>query len=249
MKVNFEGNISFKSRNPLLRKADDIQRRTRAQFPMLSSTYAFHFYDSTMKNEDEYYNKLDFLNEKIRSQRLKTKNEDNAFIAYVKSLKNIKKTGVGNCLESSIALISALCANGFTNATKAHLLYVVDFTDKKTGKVKTGKYPVDHTFVVTDMNKGKGRNIVLDSWFGLAATKDKAMTEYKRLLLMFDTQKLTVWAYCNAFKKLLVPKYEKIIKKYDIKPHLDILEYNDLTKYDIKNLQKYSKENYPNLLV
>ena len=149
-----------------------------------------------------------------------------------------------------MAAVSALLANGYTNSNRGKLMYVVDFIDKSTGKVvKTGKTLVDHNVAVTDMNMDGEKNIVLDPWFGFSDTKDSAISRYKMFYKHINTQKATAYAYCNAFKKLIVPNYKKIAKKYDIKSRLDIEEYKELDEAKIKNLASYSKTNYPNLVL
>ncbi len=250
MKISFDNTLNFKSRKPEIREADHIQRLAKKQFPMASSTYVYYFYDTAEKNYDGIFKHLDFLNNKITASREKANWQYKKNCPYIANLNEVKKSKVGNCFEASMAAVCALLANGYNNTKRGNLMYVVDFLDKKTGEVVgTGKTPIDHNFAITDMNTGGERNIILDPWFGFADTKEGAIAKYKIFFNHINLKKAISYAYCNAFKKLLVPKSNKVIKKYNIKSHLGIEEYKDFNEDGKQNMTAYAKENYPNLVI
>ncbi len=255
MKIYSINNISFTSKKPEIRKADDIQRRAKLEFPSLSSSYVNDFYISTGRNSritkrrTNLYEHLRSLIEKVRKYPVNKLTPRKEYVPYIENLNGVKKYKAGNCMESAMAAMSALYANGYKNTKLGSLVYKADFLDKKTGEVLfSDSISLDHSFAVTDMNSGKNRNIVVDPWLGFADTKGGAISRYKGLR---DERYLN-----NAISILAKPLYsgykmhiDDIKEEYNIRAKIEIQEEDFLSKQDIENIATQTKIHFPNLIL
>ena len=255
MKINNTCNISFKSKKPEVKKADDIQRRVKLEFPSLSSSYVNDFYISTGKNNRitnkrmDLYSHLCDLIKKVRLHPVNRLSVRREYIPYIDSLNAVKKYKAGNCMETAMAAVSALFANGYRNTKMGSLAYKADFLDKKTGEVVfSDSISLDHSFAVTDMNKGKGRNIIVDPWLGFADTKEGAIARYKKI----KDQRFLDNAICMIAKELYNGyrvHIDDIKDEYDIKAKMEIKEEDFLSEKDIENITAQTKTHFPNLIL
>ena len=230
MKIGFQNNIYFSARKPEIRKADDIQRRARAEFPMLSSSYANDFYVSvgkgnriTQKKQSLFSHLCDCV-EKTRNGSSAKIIPHETYVPYVRRLNAVKKNKTGNCMEAAMATATALLANGYKNTSIGNLLYEAKFLDKKTGEtVYSGTISLDHSFVMTDMNKCGERNIIVDSWLGFADSKEGAIARYKQI----KDEKVINNAICNIARELYSDykmPIEDILDDYTVKGRMLLKE-------------------------
>ena len=191
---NFLYTPSFLAKSKTARKADDIQRRAKANFPVMSVTYLNDNYGVFADKNGKYYEKAHLyrlnLDDKIHSSRKNISNEiydksyDNPLFGLNSWLCGIKKNKIGNCAENARIALAALYANGYYNSSLVLLYYNVNILDRKTNEMVM-QYPesLDHCFVVTDMKKGLNKdnpkNYVLDLWLGFGSSKEDADRKFK----------------------------------------------------------------------
>lgn len=229
MRVGFS-NIAytpnFTSRREDVRRADDIQRKTRQTFPMVSTTYI----EDNFKTSDteKGIRVLEKTGSDIKNMRHSALDIEDDRVscrkeAPFKNLLNaIAKNKKGNCYENAIAALAVLCANEYCNSRRMILYAAYDFINKETSEIEaTHFHPLNHTFAMTDMNKGEGRDIVVDPWLGFADTEQGAIERFKQVYSE------------NDFKKGL--EHAKIF--FELKKKDKNEEFN-LDDYDIKTTMK-----------
>lgn len=168
----------FTAKKMQTRKADDIQRKSKLAFPMISATYAKKYYGVVdSKDIVKKYRAEDIL-DKVTSKIVYNRRDcnDECLGLYFKPekttkvwLDKIKSEKIGNCFESSIVTFAALIANGYYNSDMAKVNIDVQFVDNDSGKViYSDMLPLDHSIVVSDMKKGYSpkseKKFILDSW-------------------------------------------------------------------------------------
>ena len=169
MKITF--NPSFKSKNQNIRKADDIQRTARCNFPFVSPSYCDAFY-KTSKNwspeiKDKYEKVIKRADKKITAIRSlsaesafegTTFDEKNLNAPIFQTLRGIKLLKVANCHECAALTIAALTANGIYDVKRVNLEAEFQYINKETGEVEyKATEPIDHTTVIAKMGKDKKR--------------------------------------------------------------------------------------------
>ena len=251
--MNITNDISFKARKAEIRKADDIQRSAKREFPMLSSTYVDTFYKTTGKFGRITQKRIGLYNhlrKKVLNLRDNSREVFSAdkYIPFVKKLGKVKEEKVGNCMESAMATVTALIANGYTNTNRCSLVLNADFINKKSGEIEySGTTSLDHSFALTDMNTGR-KNIVVDSWLGFTDSKEGAIARYKQMKTDRDIQS-AVYDIANQYfiGKNEMP-YDEIEHDYYIKTRMGFEECCDIRDKDIQNIADYAKEHFPNLI-
>lgn len=158
---------------------------------MMSLTYAGSFYTCAKKgskNKEKTYHILSNLRRRLDLMRENSKYAGRLFAynSYEKKygfdLSQMKGFKIGNCAEYSKATLAALCANGYYNSSRAGLLYEIKFINKKTKKVEYREFEdLDHNFVITDLNKRKKKDIVIDSWLGFADYECGAFAKFRQI--------------------------------------------------------------------
>ena len=253
MKINCSYNVSFTSKKPEVRKADDIQRKVKLNFPAISSSYIDSFSCSLGKDKRITQKKqslFEFVCDKIHrireSKYLKTKSGE--YIPYADRIDAVKKIKAANCAENAHIAMAVLMANGYMNTREADLRYKAVLCDKETKKhLYTGTISLDHTCTVTDMNTGKGRNIVVDPWLGFAASKQNAIGRYKQIN---NSKKINQALYLavSDYRDCCYMTADEIRKEYDVKEGIYLRDKNNLSDKDRKNLVEYIKTKYPELI-
>ena len=181
--------ITFQSKNPRIKKADDIARRAKKEYPMLSERYANIYYNLDNK---AISTKVDILCKKIGNTRSEYSNKvDTEHLIFNKKykllrsiLRILKRTKVGNCDENATVAYAALCANGYTNSEKVALFYETQLFDKQHNKVlASAAEDFDHVFVITSMsnNLNDKKDIVVDNWLGFADSTSGAIRKFKAI--------------------------------------------------------------------
>lgn len=170
--------ILFGKKDKTLRKADELQIRTKRAFPVMSPTYADSFYFSLEKNSarrdavrainDKTQSKIEDMRDKFHyADRLADYNQFDTKMMYI--LKQLSRNKVGNCNENAKLALAVLCANGYYNSSLVKLRYEVQIINKKTKNVEYKQSTsLNHAFVITDMNKRGKKDIIIDPWLGFA---------------------------------------------------------------------------------
>ena len=253
---------NFNARKPEIKKADDIQRRARKEFPTLSSTYINMFYCCAKKPNKDLYKQYKaekygtIVNEKITDSREKADRNERIFglrIPYSNVLNYIKRDKAGNCAECSASVIAALAANGIYDSQMTNIGLSIEFINKNT---KRSEYkatePIDHSLVITALNKPKPKEkdfIVIDSWMCFADSISGAKNRYKNVFTdkFMDPE---IKYHRSLFR---INQYEKsmnFINFDDYDTRTRIYFYKAPDKYDTENLKDLGtlcKIKYPNL--
>ncbi len=271
MKINFCPNIKytvgFSSKKPEIRKADDLQRKTRTAFPFFSPKYANDYYPScssyycssdtkkTVEHWDNMY-RLDRQSAKmadIRLLRMENLAGRYSFTSkFLETLSDIEKYGLANCEEASTMTLATLIANGYTNSFKCSLRINTGIYEKGSNEPKfVAKDLIDHACVISTMDSNPKNNkyIVLDSWYGFADSLSGATARYKQLTdqRMFNkSRQKTINKFINQYKN----KYKNFdINNFEVRQHIgfDVKEIAD--DKDNQTLKEIFKQNYPELVL
>lgn len=257
---------SFSAKNPSVRKADDIQRKTRTTFPFFSPCYADWYYRScassyTGKSSADYirhWDNVDTLERKIaklnciRDNRIEELSGRHDFTSKVQqTIKDIQTYGLANCEEAATLTMASMIANGFNDTHKCRLNILTEIIDRETGEVKYGnKDSLDHVLVISKTDKGE--DIVIDSWYGFADSLSGAKGRYTQLT---DKQKISKSRYktINNFKRMYQYKYQSANKtfdmnNFDVKQHIDFEIKESASKQDSENLKILYQKTYPGLI-
>lgn len=205
---------NFTSRNQYVRKADDIVRKVRQEFPMFSPSYAASNWDILKNSKLEFRELLKFGDiygtkmKKIRQVGCLSP-QNPCFSDIFQKAINEK---VGNCREYSSLTLGALFANGYNNAVKIIPSLNIKVYDASNNEIFSHFIDCDHVAVMTKMSQAKNVSdvVVLDSWLGKAMSFHEARIEYETL---FKEQEIS-----NAIRKTKSAMIKKhplnIFKKY-----------------------------------
>ncbi len=241
-----------------VKKADIIERKTRAVFPMLSSTYMadnYLIFKKDVQDIDSEAKVLFRLMEgKINAERsnayiLSMLSGNSALVENYKTiLERISKIKSGNCEENAKAALAVLFANGYYNSSRAGLEYQVSVVNKETqGVVYSLTRLLDHSFAVTDLNVAKKQDIVIDPWFGFADTKQGAISRFKRVY-KDDTEKIQ--RECSEkFYNLFHRREGFNLDDYEIRTEFVFAPRERLSDFEKEEVGKYAKATYPGVLL
>ncbi|MBQ9246515.1 hypothetical protein IJ182_09640 [bacterium] len=259
-------NINFSARNKNIRKADDIMRKAKCAFPVISSTYVDTFYKTVSNNNQNsarrektirISDKINDFIHKLRDTTDRVDYFDNAIgnnIPYSNTLRVTSLYKLGNCEEAAAVALSALIANGYTNSHRANLGLQVDFENKKTGKIEDSrKELLDHTFVVTTLDKKNPKMkdiIVVDPWMGFTDSVSGAISKFKSVYDNNENSN-TINTAKSMFKAEQEKKYGKIINfnDYNIRTKLIIFPRDKHDKKFNNKLAEHIKEFYPEIIL
>ena len=167
--LDSNNNYCFKSRNQVIRNADDLARHVNKLFPRASVTkaYCYDNYDNsrfnTCSNTCKNLRKLRNVTDSICKSKKSNFNKCSRFI------EAIKKYFAGNCGESAFLAKIAAELNGIKNA-KIASLYV------------EGER-LDHSIVYVDGKKP----YIIDCWLGFADyvqnAKERYVTEFRQFIV------------------------------------------------------------------
>ncbi len=270
MKISFQQAYiqpNFSAKKPEIRKADDIQRKAKANFPMFSPSYLREFYilpkkcvDDTKLNRtrqiaQRIVYKINAARECDR-QDLEYCYKWNPYrkeIPYTRTLQRIKGSKIGNCEEASCATMATLAANGYYDSKRMSLVLKGQLVNKKTKKIEYTTIPhsLDHAFVVSSLGKENATEkdlIVLDSWYGFADSISKAKEKYQKLA---DNPKVKndIKEELSLYRVDYFSETGKILdwNDYDIKYSIQFKEKENYTENDIKALGIHARMIYPHL--
>jgi len=258
---------AFSAKNENIRKADDIQRRARLTFPLLSPSYMDTFYSVTRLDSKDnpvnlkarkLFKKLDL---KLSAIRDFSKNPEKYGFGrgnFPESPLSLRLNGMeflkaGNCEECAIAALAALTANGYYDSQRVVLALETAFQDKETGNiVYEAINSLDHTFVVTTMGKKHPKEkdkIVVDPWLGFADSVSGAKARFKQIYNDDDYDKIK--SYTRSMFNFEMAKLGKMINLDDYKMLTRLIFYpvNEYSEDDMKNIGFYSRIMYSNLIL
>lgn len=200
MKVSFNNNpaFSFKARNRNIRQADDIMRKARNTFPLISPTYIDEFYSVVNNKKNDNREKAEEISSNLYSKlvviRRMAKNPDGYNVPfsdieketpYAVLLNGIDLLKIGNCEECAVASLAALAANGIYDAKRVNLYLETKYINKQTGETEyRALNNLDHSFVVTSMGKKSDKEkdlVVVDTWLGFADSVSGAKARFKQI--------------------------------------------------------------------
>lgn len=249
---------SFRAKKQTIKDADKILRTSKETFPFVSSSYIRSFYLSAKPQSKNYEKAIKKANKifavinktRIRANFLSlfSQNEMKSTIyePSVAAINSSLYSKTGNCLEQARAALGVLAANGYYNSNCANLMLDVILIDKITHRVvhRQDVY-LDHTMVLTDMNKEDGLNIVLDLWLGFADSIENAIGRYKsmvhgkRYIRAIESVKQN---YVNSQGSYKDKDRYAAIGKIKIVPE----EYN---KDEVVKLGKYVANSFPEVVI
>lgn len=260
---------SFTSKKVEIRKADDIQRKTRTAFPFFSPKYADDYYKSCSsfykpKSSSDcirHWDNVHILDKKasklsyVRENRHEELCGRNTFANKVaQTISDIQRSGLANCEEASTLTMASLIANGFPNTLKCSLKLDTMVVDKKTGEIKhTEKDSLDHAFVISTLDKDPNNQdtfYVIDSWFGFADSISGAKAKYKQYIdgsRFTKAKQKTLNNFKNRFRTKIDPSL--IINNYEIRQSISYDPKEGSSPKDDADIIKRFKEKYPELIL
>lgn len=269
MKISFQQTYiqpTFSAKKPEIRKADDIQRKSKANFPMFSPTYLKEFYFLGQKSiDDPKITRTRQIAQRIvykinAARECDRQDSEYSFIhsfrketPYIRTLHRIKDSKIGNCEEASCATMATLAANGYYDSKRMSLVLKGQFVNKETNEVAytTIPHPLDHVFVVSAMGKENPTEkdlVVLDSWYGFSDSISKAKEKYQKLA---DNKKVKndIKEELSLFRVDYFAETGKILdwNDYNIKYSIQFKEKENYTEEDIKALGRHARMMYPRL--
>ena len=264
MKISLQTNYTrttFSARKQEIRQADDIQRKSRENFPMFSPSYLQEFYclNGKGQNTPKQVRTIQIAQRlvyKINAGRIvddeSSKTSYFAEPIYIRPLDRIKRTKIGNCHEASIATLATLTANGFYDAKRVSLEQKTECVNKKTNKVVFSKnYDLDHTVVVSAMGKENSKEndlIVLDSWMGFADSISGARDKYS----MFIYENKNKSDFNDSFSLFRIDHFQEtgeFLDKNDcyIRHRIVFKDEEKHSEKDLKELGRHARMMYPHL--
>ena len=176
---------NFTSRNAYIRRADDIVRKVRNEFPMFSPTLAFDNWKTIQPtNASGFKNAKKVLAKHRNIIEAYRKNNDFSSEAphFFECFESVQKTKMGNCREAGIMTLGTLLANGHP-AVKVSPTIEMHVIDKNGQDIFTCRKFCDHVMVMANMDKTTpdycNDSIILDTWMGSAMHPDEALKVYE----------------------------------------------------------------------
>ena len=232
---------NFTSRNAYIRRADDIVRKVRNEFPMFSPTSAWDNWNALKKTHHPRFSKAknaverytDVINDYRKNTTL---SKDTP--CFIDIFEQVQQTKAGNCGESSILTLGTLFANGYygIKITPAVEIQVIN---KKGQDVFTCQKFCDHNFVVAKMDsrnpKSKKDIVILDTWLGKTMSRQDALKQFKDDYLS------------DTFLSAIFKTHKELIKEKGLLEALRIIlnpkmTYKAKMVYAIYKEQEFSQE-------
>ncbi len=259
--INNTPSPSFKSRNISIRKADEICRNVRKEFPVLSNS-KLDCFESAKKNP-ECKNFVDCVSTLISNLRTYY-SPDNNYVNTFRALAGMKKMRVGNCYEQALATSTALELNGYKNAQTYylyafnkeknkikdldHIVSGININQPKDYKYWDGVETIKPEHLITPNKEG----IILDSWSGFADFSNNAFTKYKNeayfsknlepgdKIVLIPQQKLD---FSGSEIKHLTAEYPNLLthENKDKAKNAYSFSFFQVTEYPDENIQNVKK--------
>lgn len=230
---------------------------------MISPTYVDDFY-CCAKYPSENREKVERISDKIYRQILVARSiakypddygckipELEREILYATNLNGVKAIKKGNCAENAMAAMAVLCANGYYNSERVDLCLKAEFKNKKTGETPYSKaLPLDHSFVITDMNSRKEKDIIIDPWLGFADSKTGAIARFKQIYRDRDIKDY-ISMHKSAFRyNLLSENPDANMDDYEMKTEFIFKPTEPYTTdYQLRRLGEYSRAMFDGIML
>ena len=244
---------SFGTKKPEIRKADDIQRKTRDAIPFFSPSYAKSNYSSQNNPEasDLRANQAEKLHElRCRRYEEETPNTPLSKIAK-KTIQDTKQMKLANCGEAAIITMSALIANGFPNTHRCAVVLNTSIVDKRTNReIYSKDYDLDHACVVTTMDKNPRIDkpyIVVDLWDGFADSTSGAVSRYRKLVSKEALRDYNFSTLESYKRENHLPKKTNM-SGYKIRNNIDFAILDSPNKTESRKICQYIRTECPDLV-
>lgn len=265
MKISVINNTqNFGSRNKNIRIADDIHRRARLTFPVLSATYVDEFYGVTKDKNNKKAQKLfSRLDNKVGALREVTDNPTKYGITpdelkreapYSRLLNGIDFLKVANCKECAVVALAGLLANGYYNSSRVNLGLEVKFINPKTKEEEYNKITsLDHSFVITTLDKKSDKQkdkIVVDNWLNFTDSVSGAIERFKKIYNE-DYIKDIIAFNRSMFRVEKAERTGELINPddYEIKTKMVFCPADNLSEAQVKDLAHYARLMYDDLVI
>lgn len=243
---------SFGTKKPEIRKADDIQRKTRDVIPFFSPSYAKKY---SCKNNQEAKDLRSNQAEKLYEMRcLRYQNETpNSPLSHIakKTIQDTKQKKLANCGEAAIITMSVLLANGFPNTHLCEVILNTSIVDKRTNREVFSKdFELDHACVVTTMDKNPQISkpyVVVDSWDGFADSTSGAVSRYRKLISKEDLRDYNFSTLESYKKENHLPK-KMNMKNYKIRNNIDFAILDSPSHTEGRKIQQFIRTECPDLV-
>lgn len=255
---NYKYQPVFQARKQTLKDADKVLRTSKNTFPFVSSSYIRSFYLSSRsqsKNYEQALRKANKILTDINATRTRagyaecfaSNAQDRRLVApYISTINSSMNSKTGNCQEQARAMLAVLAANGYYNSKYASLVFDVSIINKTTHEiVYTEDVALSHALVLTNMNKEKDLNIVIDPWLNFVDSKEGAIGRYKSLVSAKDLKLAYNKAKRNFFSKYDFPPDER---NYVVIGKLKLSEFES-TQEELERLGEYIKLNFPKAII
>lgn len=265
MKINFLPQINFTSKRETTRKADDILRKAKSNFPIMSPTYIDGFYLSR-KDDSMHFNRASKISNNIEDKidaNREAASKDLSNIRFVSEspflshtigvVKRVKKSKVGNCGENCRIGIAAFAANDVF-AHPVSFKINSRFFDKKTSDTIVYTSCIqDHSFFACDMDEDGKMETIVDPWLGFADSLEGAQERLKSAL---DDSELP--EAIPILNSVIYDNYDKLynclgeLRKNVGLEHTFSIVPNEKFQYDKDTYKKfgdYVKYKYPELIL
>ena len=174
---------NFTSRNAYIRRADDIVRHVRNEFPMFSPSSAWDNW-RVLRSDNPICKKarkmLQRQTDMLNTYRKSITSTENAPY-FIDVFEKVQKTKIGNCGEASTLTLGACIANGY-RAVKMSPTVEMRVFDKNSKEVFNWRRACDHGIVMAKMDKLNPKStkdvVILDTWAGKAMSYKEALKEY-----------------------------------------------------------------------
>lgn len=252
MQITFNPTVkytpAFSAKSKEIRKADDIQRKTRTEFPFFSPHYAKVYFPTTVSNrigKKISYDKTKKL-DCMRKERYEF--ETSLPEEVRKVIKDTVREKIANCGEAALITMSTLLANGYTDTHRCAVILSNEVVDKKTGDLYfLENYDLDHACVVSTMAKAgeKKPYIVLDSWHGFADSLSSSRARYLQLTKKEELDEYKD-ATIAAFEEKKKKKFD--FEKYEVRQKINFEILDSTTEQDDKSIKNIFKKQYKQLI-
>lgn len=227
----------FGAKNPDTRKADDVMRASKLEFPAFSPNYAYYYYKCAQPESKNYKKSIDILSRLSHEVRNVVRGENKKDIDKPKVLlDNVKHYKLAHCYEKTLGLMAYMKKEGYKGAMPVALGLTFEAVDKTTGEtVFESEEPMDHVVLLTNMgNKDRyyiDDLVVIDPWLDFAGSVSEARARY-----------------AGAFQKKIYEIRDQlkpeIMTATDNSKNLEIRAQIDFYEFKLKEEEKAQIKNY-----
>lgn len=161
-------NISFKSRNSLVKDAGLVCRKVRTAFPYVSHAKAAHEASPEILKNKDIVNFILKREKTLKEYREDQRHIQKPFNRYKEILYCTIKEKLAACYDLSVLTELVLRLNGIKNCTKVSLT-------NAEGKL------LNHSAVIVKTSNNPKKNIIIDPWLQDCGLESEMLTKYKSI--------------------------------------------------------------------